>query len=154
MMQKSALTWGTCLAIDFIRSMVFTVVKEITAQSGADASTIGTWELILLACGKSWRSLCKHNTHRHTHTSQGVDGVDRVDRVGVFPPIWLTPQLTAVQFIWVVTAVIDTVASLRHLQAYTVILAAESPCGRTLKPPWEPNRETTRGKGGGNRSEP
>lgn len=49
-----------CLAVDFIRAIVLTVVKEVTAQSGADASAIGAQELILLTCGNSWRDLAVH----------------------------------------------------------------------------------------------
>ena len=64
--QKSDLTSGTCLAVDLIRAVVLTVVKEVTAQSGANAFAIGTQELILLTCGNSWRGLCRHIT---THTS-------------------------------------------------------------------------------------
>lgn len=57
------LTWGTCLAVDLIRAIVLTVVKEVTAQSRADASAIGTQELILLTCGNRWRGHCRHMTH-------------------------------------------------------------------------------------------
>lgn len=52
----------------------------------------------------------------------------------------LEPQLTAVHFIRVVAAVIDAVTPLRHLQAYAVILTAESSGGWTLEPPCERQR--------------
>lgn len=47
--------------------------------------------------------------------------------------IYMTPQLTTVQFIRVVAAVIDAVTPLRHLQTYTIVLAAENSAGRTLE---------------------
>lgn len=49
---------GTCLAVDLIRAIVLTVVKEVAAQSGADASVIGTEKLVLLTCGNDRRGLC------------------------------------------------------------------------------------------------
>lgn len=41
-------------AVDFIRAVVLTVVEEVAAQDGADASAVGAPELILLAywCGR------------------------------------------------------------------------------------------------------
>lgn len=61
-MRISYLTEGTCLAVDLIRAVVFTVIKEVTAQRGADASAVGAQELILLTRGHSRRGHCKHIT--------------------------------------------------------------------------------------------
>lgn len=44
---------------------------------------------------------------------------------------------TAVQFIAVVTAVVDTVASFGERQTHAVVEAAELPGGRTLEGSWE-----------------
>lgn len=47
---NSVLTRGTCLAVDLIRAVVLAVIEEVAAQRGADASAVGTQELILLTC--------------------------------------------------------------------------------------------------------
>lgn len=47
---NSVVTRGTCLAVDLIRAIVLAVIEEVAAQRGADASAVGTHELILLAC--------------------------------------------------------------------------------------------------------
>lgn len=43
------------VALDFIRTVVFTVVEVVAAKDGADATPIGALELILLAYGRGWR---------------------------------------------------------------------------------------------------
>lgn len=53
----AVIQFGFCLAVDLIRAIILTIVKEVTTQSGADASAVATQELILLTCGNSWRGL-------------------------------------------------------------------------------------------------
>lgn len=49
------------IAVDFIRTIVLTVVEVVAAQDGADATAIGALELSLLTCwcGRRhlWRSI-------------------------------------------------------------------------------------------------
>lgn len=51
---------GTRLAVDLIRAIVFTIIKEVAAQSRADASAIGTHELVLLTRGSHFIVRCRH----------------------------------------------------------------------------------------------
>lgn len=53
---------GTCLAVNLIRAVVFTVIEEVTAQVGADAPAVCTQELILLTCGIRWSSCSEQVT--------------------------------------------------------------------------------------------
>lgn len=61
----------TRLAVDLIRAIVLTVVKEVTTQGGANAPAIGTQELVFLTW--SWGGLCgeKHvkviNDHNYIY---------------------------------------------------------------------------------------
>lgn len=103
------MTRGTCLAVDLVGAVVLTVVKEVTAQSGADASVVGTQELVFLTCGNSWRGLCRHvRTHTHRSALRSLKLREEV----ISQRFERLSKLTAVQFIRVVATVVDTIAPL------------------------------------------
>lgn len=117
---------GTCFTVDLIRAKVLTVVEEVAAQVGADAFAVGAQELILLTCGSSSMGLCGGNrgcvSYHHAQFHQSTQ-----------KPTFI--YLTTVELIRVVTTVINTIASLGHMQTDAVVEAAKHSGGRTLELP-------------------
>lgn len=86
---------------------------------------VGAQELVLLTGGNGRRSHCGCTFKAR---SAAEDSAALAETRG-------SPTRTAVQFIRAVSAVVDAVTPLGHLQTHAIVATAESSGGRTLELP-------------------